>query len=187
MAGAPAKIVRLCHSPTFRVGRDSQLSGGWERRFTTLPGAIHNSGPLIHNLIHKFWQGDGSNGDLCREIAVLTVRRARKKTSSTPSTTSRPKSRRGGDPGEYVVFAMYVSWPPHGILSMTSIARRLGRIQEAAQAPFPDGSSGKFMGGCTNPLARTAEHPGPPLRQQQKETTLHLVPDPPTCYSNHIL
>ena len=128
--------MRLCHSPTFRVGRDSQLSGGWERRFTTLPGAIHNSGPLIHNLIHKFWQGDGSNGDLCREIAVLTVRRARKKTSSTPSTTSRPKSRRGGDPGEYVVFATYVSWPPHGILSMTSIARRLGRIQEAAQAPF---------------------------------------------------
>ena len=39
--------------------------GGWERRFTTRTGAIHNFGPLIHNLVHNFWQGNGSNGDLC--------------------------------------------------------------------------------------------------------------------------
>ena len=57
----PAKIVWLCHSPTLRVLRGSQVSGGWERRFTTLAGAIHNSEPSIHNLVHDFWQGDGSN------------------------------------------------------------------------------------------------------------------------------
>jgi hypothetical protein len=47
---------------------------GWERQFTTLVGTIHKLDPSIHNLVHNFWQGKRSNGDLCSEIAILTVR-----------------------------------------------------------------------------------------------------------------
>jgi hypothetical protein len=37
-------------------------------------GVIHNLGPSIHNLVHNFWRGNGTNGDLSTEIAIPTVR-----------------------------------------------------------------------------------------------------------------
>ena len=43
---------------TIRVLHQFTTFGGWEWRFTTLTGAIHN-------LVHNFWQGNGSNGHLC--------------------------------------------------------------------------------------------------------------------------
>ena len=46
---------------------DSQL---WK----AFAGAIHNLDPSIHNLVHNFWQGKGSNGEIFLEIAILTVR-----------------------------------------------------------------------------------------------------------------
>ena len=35
----------------------SHFSGAWERRFTTLAGAIHTLTGSIHTLVHTFWQG----------------------------------------------------------------------------------------------------------------------------------
>ena len=40
----------------------------------------------------------------------------------------------------------------------------------SSSIPLPDGGSGKFVGGCTNPLARTAEHPSPPLSDDNSRT-----------------
>ena len=68
----PAKAPPPSPVRTGRVLHRFTTFGGWERRFTTLTGAIHNFGPLIHNLVHNFWQGNGSNGDLSTEIAILT-------------------------------------------------------------------------------------------------------------------
>jgi hypothetical protein len=71
MGTAPPQLGHFSRSD-FAI--DSQLFGGWERRFTTLAGAIHNFEALIHTLIHNFWQGNGTNGDLSAEIAIPTVR-----------------------------------------------------------------------------------------------------------------
>ena len=45
----------------------SQLFGGWERRFTTLAGAIHK----FNGSIHKFWQGNGAVPILCRYLSLF--------------------------------------------------------------------------------------------------------------------
>jgi len=77
LADGPAKAQPRSHTlrqfPRSDFASDSQLFGGWERRFTTFGGAIHNLDPSIHNLIHKFWQENSSNGDLCTGIAIRAV------------------------------------------------------------------------------------------------------------------
>ena len=97
-----------CHSPTSRLRCDSQLSGRWERRFTTLPGAIHNSGPSIHNLIHTFWQGRrlqwrSLSQDRHSHGPIVHV----DEPSSTPSTAFR-RQNPGGE-GEYTVHVCFLT------------------------------------------------------------------------------
>ncbi len=49
-----------CQKPQNRwLFAQFDFSSGWEWRFTSLAGVIHNSDPSIHNLIHNFWQGNG--------------------------------------------------------------------------------------------------------------------------------
>jgi len=55
----PPKLSSTATLPPSEFAIDSQLFGGWERRFTTLAGAIHKFEGSIHNLIHNFWQGNG--------------------------------------------------------------------------------------------------------------------------------
>jgi len=39
-----------------------------------LSGAIHTLGGSIHNLVHTFWQGNGSNGEVCPDFAEPFLR-----------------------------------------------------------------------------------------------------------------
>jgi hypothetical protein len=98
---------------------DSQL---YQVRFTTLA-------PRFTTLFTTFGRGDGSNGDLCREIAVLTVCCAHQRPSSSPSTTSRSKSRKREEGGwedvEYAVLHVRILAPSQHP-SLTSIAHSPG-------------------------------------------------------------
>ena len=70
----PQPRLRHSHEPTSPAIHDFLAGGkGDSRLWQGKAGAIHNLDPSIHNLVHNFWQGKGSNGDLCSEIAILMV------------------------------------------------------------------------------------------------------------------
>ena len=54
---SPARAQPPLPKTSPSIHGDSHFSGGWERRFTTLAGAIHTLAGSIHTLVHTFWQG----------------------------------------------------------------------------------------------------------------------------------
>ena len=54
--GTATRAKRLRHRFT-RLRHDSHFSGVWERRFTTLAGAIHTLAGPIHTFVHTFLAG----------------------------------------------------------------------------------------------------------------------------------
>jgi hypothetical protein len=69
-----AKWCELMGIETLTVNHESQAAPPkWAHPHPTSP-LIHNFEALIHTLVHNFWQGNGTNGDLSAEIAIPTVR-----------------------------------------------------------------------------------------------------------------
>jgi len=57
LAGAARAGHQRGQFARFDFAIDSQLFSRWERRFTSLAGAIHNFEGAIHNSVHNFWRG----------------------------------------------------------------------------------------------------------------------------------
>jgi len=67
--------VNACHGTATRgedFAIDSHFFGLWERGFTILAGAIHTFRGSIHDLVHTFWQGIGSFGEVLTDFAIPT-------------------------------------------------------------------------------------------------------------------
>jgi hypothetical protein len=70
--GSPATAPppRAKTSPS--IHGDSHFSGLWEHGFTISAGAIHTLGGSIYDLVHIFWQGIGSCGEVWPDFAIPT-------------------------------------------------------------------------------------------------------------------
>ena len=69
---SPARAQPLLPKTSPSIHGDSHFSGVWERRFTTLAGAIHTLAGSIHTFVHTFWQGNGSSGEVLTDFAIPT-------------------------------------------------------------------------------------------------------------------
>ena len=58
----PHPNLATSHDPTSPLIHNFLAGGNIDSQL--LAGAIHNLDPSIHTLVHNFWQGKGSNGDL---------------------------------------------------------------------------------------------------------------------------
>jgi len=58
----PHPNLAISHDPSSPSIHNFLAGGNGDSQL--LAGAIHNFEDLIHNLVHNFWQGNGSNGDL---------------------------------------------------------------------------------------------------------------------------
>ena len=105
---------------------DSHFSGMWERRFTTLAGAIHTLAGPIHTLVHTFWQG------MAKSV----------KTSPFPHKTSpNPLSRRCRACSSNLVHALFpltnTLLSCFSFCSIISIANHVFLVEIAAHTAMP--------------------------------------------------
>ena len=68
----PPQHRHLAAKTSPSIHSDSHSLGVWERGFTILAGAIHTFRGSIHDLVHTFWQGIGSFGEVLTDFAIPT-------------------------------------------------------------------------------------------------------------------
>ena len=78
----PPRHRHLAAKTSPSIHGDSHSLGVWERGFTLLAGAIHTFRGSIHDLVHTFWQGTGSFGEVCQDFAIPTQHFAKPFSSS---------------------------------------------------------------------------------------------------------